>query len=221
MPNYYGLQISRKDKYSHRRNQKEYPRRDVTFIELDLSDLKSIRNFVVQFKSTKKPIHILMNNAGIMALDTFALSKNDVEMQLATNHLGPFYLTSLLLPIIKETATSSGTARIVNLSSAAHSYTYKLGIDFENINNAEKYSAWSAYGQSKLANILFSNELQKRLEESGVSNVFVNSCIPESFQPTWPVTSHCHGLLLQLLVLLPRLLLGVRLHRFIAQLQMI
>ncbi|KAI9347278.1 WW domain-containing oxidoreductase-like protein, partial [Obelidium mucronatum] len=158
--------------------KKVVPNASVRYIGLDLSSLASVQQFADQVKKEKISIHILMNNAGIMGLEKFSLSKNDIELQFASNHLGPFYLTSLLLPIIKETAASAGSARIVNLSSMAHTTSYKAGIDFANINSAETYKPWLAYGQIKLANILFTTQLQKKLEESGVTNIYVNSVHP-------------------------------------------
>ncbi|ORY38532.1 NAD(P)-binding protein [Rhizoclosmatium globosum] len=150
-------------------------------MRLNLADWDSVKSFAEQYKKSKLPIHILMNNAGIMAPPLFEMSKHAVELQMAGNHLGHFYLTLLLMPIIEKTANANknGTVRIVNLSSLAHWGTYWRGIDFNNINNPRTYNAWLAYGQSKLANLLFSNQLQKRIEgRLGLQNVFVNAVHP-------------------------------------------
>ncbi|KAJ3289428.1 hypothetical protein HDU76_007535 [Blyttiomyces sp. JEL0837] len=145
--------------------------------------LASVKKFAKEFSDLKLPIHILMNNAGIMALPTFQLSKDGIELQLASNHLGHFYLTQLLLPIIKETARKDGSEtnsiRIVNVSSFGHNFAPAQGIDFDGFNDATKYSPYVAYGQSKLANILFTDELQRRLAaDSPTLPIKVNSIHP-------------------------------------------
>ena len=104
----------------------------------------------------------------------FSLSKDGIELQLASNHVGHWYLTVLLQPIIEATARTSGSSRVVNVSSMGHFMPTKNGIDFDNINNEKAYSPYPNYGQSKLANILFSRALQKRMD----ANVFVNSLHP-------------------------------------------
>ncbi|KAK2998154.1 hypothetical protein RJ639_026159 [Escallonia herrerae] len=105
------------------------------------------------------------NNAAIMA-PPFMLSKDNIELQFATNHLGHFLLTSLLLETMKNTACESQKeGRIVNLSSEGHRFAYKPeGIRFDKINDKSSYSSLSAYGQSKLANILHANELARHLK---------------------------------------------------------
>ncbi|KAL0347291.1 UNVERIFIED_CONTAM: Short-chain dehydrogenase B, chloroplastic [Sesamum calycinum] len=104
------------------------------------------------------------NNAGIMFCP-YQLSEDGIEIQFATNHLGHFYLTNLLLDKMKETANSTGMeGRIVNLSSIAHVHTYKGGIRLAKISDKSRYNKKRAYGQSKLANILHANELSRRLK---------------------------------------------------------
>ncbi|KAG2537975.1 short-chain dehydrogenase TIC 32 B, chloroplastic-like isoform X1 [Panicum virgatum] len=153
------------------------PAARIDVLKLDLSSLKSVRAFADQFNSMKLPLNILINNAGVM-LCPFQLSKDGVEMQFATNHLGHFLLTNLLLDNMKATAQSTGIeGRIVNLSSYAHHVTYPKGIEFDKINDEKKYSDARAYGQSKLANILHAKELSRRLKEEG-ANITVNSVHP-------------------------------------------
>jgi len=153
------------------------PAARIDVLKLDLSSLKSVRAFADQFNSMKLPLNILINNAGLM-LCPFQLSKDGVEMQFATNHLGHFLLTNLLLDNMKATAQSTGIeGRIVNLSSYAHHFTYPKGIEFDKINDEKKYSDTLAYGQSKLANILHAKELSRRLKEEG-ANITVNSVHP-------------------------------------------
>uniref|UniRef100_A0A5B7A198 Short-chain dehydrogenase TIC 32 n=1 Tax=Davidia involucrata TaxID=16924 RepID=A0A5B7A198_DAVIN len=156
-------------------NGNETARVDV--LKLDLSSMKSIRAFLDNFSSLDLPLNILINNAGVMFCP-YQLSEDEVEMQFATNHLGHFLLTNLLLDKMKDTARSTGVeGRIVNLSSIAHRYPYKGGIRFDKINDRNSYSDKKAYGQSKLANILHANELSRHLQEE-VANITVNSVHP-------------------------------------------
>ncbi|KAJ3686716.1 hypothetical protein LUZ61_015880 [Rhynchospora tenuis] len=153
------------------------PKARIDTIQLDLSSLKSVRAFAEEFLSKDLPLNILINNAGIMFCP-FQLSKDGIEQQFATNHLGHFLLTNLLLEKMKSTANSTGIeGRIVNLSSIAHHHTYGRGINFEQLNDPTAYSDKKAYGQSKLANILHAKELSRRLKEEG-ANITVNSVHP-------------------------------------------
>ncbi|KAJ0729109.1 putative very-long-chain 3-oxoacyl-CoA reductase [Helianthus annuus] len=141
----------------------------IDVLELDLSSLNSVNAFVHTFKALNLPLNILINNAGVMFCP-YQLSQDGIEMQFATNHLGHFHLTNLLLDKMKETAARTGIeGRIVNLSSIAHRYTYEQGIVFDKINDKDSYSEKKAYGQSKLANILHANELSRRLQGAATS----------------------------------------------------
>ncbi|KAI5652822.1 hypothetical protein M9H77_30009 [Catharanthus roseus] len=156
---------------------KEIPAAKVDAMELDLSSMASVKQFASQFKSSGRPLNILVNNAGVMA-NPFGLSKDNIELQFATNHLGHFLLTNLLLDTIKKTAKKSKKeGRIVNVSSEAHRFPYREGIRFDRLNDQEGYNRFTAYGQSKLANILHANELARRLKEEGV-DVTANSLHP-------------------------------------------
>jgi NAD(P)-dependent dehydrogenase (short-subunit alcohol dehydrogenase family) len=121
--------------------------------ELDLADLSSVRAFADAWDGD---LDVLVNNAGVMAIPE-RRTKNGFEMQIGTNHLGPFALTNLLLPQIRD--------RVVTVSSGAH----RIGSLREDDLNWERggYNRWRAYGQSKLANLLFTAELQRRLAEAG------------------------------------------------------
>lgn len=149
----------------------------VHVLELDLASLQSVRKFVFAFKSKNLPLNLLINNAGIMGCP-FSLSADGIELQFATNYLGHFLLTKLLIDKMKSTAQESGIeGRIVNVSSLLHKYTYDSGIRMHKINEKSGYSAYKAYGQSKLAMILHSNELTRRLTQEK-ANVTANSIHP-------------------------------------------
>jgi len=142
----------------------------VEFMKLDLADLQSVRSFVKNFEAKRVPLHILINNAGVMALPNKVLTKDGFEMQFGTNHLGHFLLTGLLLPHLREAGSKDPTSspRVVNVSSKA-SERYQTGavIDFENLQSEKEYTPWGAYRQSKLANVLFARELARREKQSG------------------------------------------------------
>ncbi|KAK4571553.1 hypothetical protein RGQ29_030114 [Quercus rubra] len=153
------------------------PTAKIDAMELDLSSMASVRKFAEEFNSSGLPLSILINNAGVMATP-FMLSKDNIELQFATNHLGHFLLTNLLLEKMKKTALESGReGRIVNVSSRRHQFSYREGIRFDKINYPSGYNGLSAYGQSKLANILHANELSRRLKENG-AEITANSVHP-------------------------------------------
>ncbi|KAJ9554905.1 hypothetical protein OSB04_009519 [Centaurea solstitialis] len=156
---------------------KTYENAKIDVLHLDLSSLNSVKTFADNFLALNLPLNVLINNAGIMFCP-YQLSQDGIEMQFATNHLGHFYLTNLLLDKMKNTASATGIeGRIVNVSSVAHLHTYEEGIKFDAINDKNSYSDKKAYGQSKLASILHANELSRRLKEEGV-NITVNSVHP-------------------------------------------
>lgn len=139
----------------------ETANRNVTVKLLDLASMGSIRAFAKDINATEPHVDILINNAGIMRCPKM-LTEDGFEMQLGVNHLGHFLLTMLLLDKLKASAPS----RIVNVSSLAH---IRGKINFDDLNSAKSYDPGTAYSQSKLANILFTRELTKRLEGSGVT----------------------------------------------------
>ncbi|KAK6925837.1 Short-chain dehydrogenase/reductase SDR [Dillenia turbinata] len=158
---------------------KEIPAAKVDAKELDLSSMASVRKFASDFNSSGRPLNVLINNAGIMATP-FMLSKDNIELQFATNHIGHFLLTHLLLDTMKKTAKrSKKEGRIVNVSSEAHRYSYREGIRFDKINDQSGYHSFASYGQSKLANVLHANVLARRLKEDGVE-ITANSLHPGS-----------------------------------------
>ncbi|MCD7469703.1 Short-chain dehydrogenase TIC 32, chloroplastic [Datura stramonium] len=156
---------------------RDVPQAKIDSLELDLSSLASVRNFASNYKSLGLPLNLLINNAGIMATP-FTLSKDKIELQFATNHVGHFLLTNLLLDNMKRTACQSRKeGRIVNVSSRRHKFSYNEGIRFDKINDQSGYNGLSAYGQSKLANVLHANELARHLKGEGVE-ITANSLHP-------------------------------------------
>jgi|SRR5829696_955437 len=126
--------------------------------DLDLANLTSVRSFAQSFKDTHDGLDLLVNNAGVMAPPR-RRTADGFELQFGTNHLGHFALTALLLPAME----GREDARVVTLSSNAH----KFGrIAFGNLSGDRRYFRWRAYGQSKLANLLFALELDRRLRAS-------------------------------------------------------
>lgn len=129
--------------------------------ELDLSSLESIRKFAEKFLKEESRLDILINNAGIMICPK-SLTKDGLETQIGVNHMGHFLLTNLLLDLLKKSSPS----RIIVLSSLAHIAGY---INKKDLNSEKSYNRILAYGQSKLANILFTRYLSKKLNGTGVT----------------------------------------------------
>ncbi|XP_007892576.2 retinol dehydrogenase 13 isoform X1 [Callorhinchus milii] len=129
---------------------------------LDLASLQSVRHFVSKFNKEEERLDVLINNAAVMRCPHWE-TEDGFEMQLGVNHLGHFLLTNLLLEKLKK----SGNSRIINVSSLAHIVGR---IDFNDLNwERKKYDTKAAYCQSKLANVLFTRELAKKLQGSGVT----------------------------------------------------
>ena len=136
----------------------------VIFVQCDLTSLASVRAAAETIKATGKPVHVLLNNAGVMAVQTREVTKDGFEMQLGTNHIAHFLLTNELTPALEAGAPS----RVVNVSSMAHR---RGGVIFEDMMLEKAYDPWRSYGQSKSANILHAVELQRRLGNVGVTAV--------------------------------------------------
>ena len=136
---------------------------ETTALECELSDLDSVRRCVQAIRDQFEQIDIIVANAGIMALPQLQQS-GGIELQFATNHVGHFLLVTSLMDRLAD------GARIVIVSSGAHLSHPKGGIDFENLSGEAGYSGLKAYGQSKLANVLFANALAKRLEGRATAN---------------------------------------------------
>ena len=139
----------------------------VSVTPLELTDLQSVRACAQTWIASKQPLHLLINNAGLMACP-LQRTPAGYESQLATNHIGHFLLTCLLVPALKL----DPPARIINLSSAGHRFS---GLHFEDPHYEKRdYDKWEAYGQSKTANILFSVELDRRLSPQGIRALSVH-----------------------------------------------
>jgi NAD(P)-dependent dehydrogenase (short-subunit alcohol dehydrogenase family) len=139
------------------------PGASVELRSLDLADLDSIETCAKEINDAHDGIDILCNNAGVMALP-LRRTQQGFEMQIGTNHLGHFAFTSHLLSRLLARPGS----RIVNVSSQAHRFGK---MRFDDINWNHRYNKWQAYGQSKLANLLFTFELQRRLSASGKNSI--------------------------------------------------
>ena len=153
----------------------EVPNADLEVRRLDLGDLSSVRSFVAGYLADHDSLHLLINNAGIM-VPPYGKTAQGFETQFGVNHLGHFALTGSLLDLITNTPGS----RIVTVSSIAH---YMGRIDFADLNWEKGYRAQAAYGQSKIANLLFTYELQRRLAAAGKDTIAVAA------HPGWTETN--------------------------------
>lgn len=138
--------------------------KNIDYEYIDLADLDSVRSFADKIKSLTDRLDLLVNNAGVMACPNKWRTKQGYDMQFGINHLGHFLLTNLLLDLIKKTPQS----RIISVSSVAH---YFGTMDWDNLDGKHNYNLVKGYCQSKLAIVLFTRELAKRLEGTGVTAV--------------------------------------------------
>lgn len=140
----------------------EHKNADVHVLEIDLASLDSVKAFTKTFKEKFSKLDLLINNAGVM-IPPYSKTEDGFELQFGTNHLGHFALTGLLLDVIKTTENS----RIVNLASGAHKFG---NLNFDDLNwGKRKYSAFKAYGDSKISNLYFTYELKRKFEENNIS----------------------------------------------------
>jgi NAD(P)-dependent dehydrogenase (short-subunit alcohol dehydrogenase family) len=152
-----------------------HPQVQIEVMQLDLSDLESVQDFADDFTKRFDRLDLLINNAGIM-MTPYGKTADGFELQFGTNHLGHFALTGLLLDLLERTPG----ARVVTISSMAH----RMGeMDFMNLNAEQDYDRQGAYAQSKLANLLFAYELQRRLESAGAD------VISTAAHPGWTATN--------------------------------
>jgi NAD(P)-dependent dehydrogenase (short-subunit alcohol dehydrogenase family) len=133
----------------------------VDLLLADLSSLESVRILVSEFQKKHSRLHVLINNAGLFN-QRRRVTSDGYENTFATNYLAPFLLTNLQLDLLRGSAPS----RIINVSSVGH---YNGHINFDDLNLEKEYGGWKAYGQSKLALVLFTHELAKKLQGTGVT----------------------------------------------------
>jgi len=139
----------------------------VTSVLLDLDDLESVKSFPTRLESKvggkdRMKIDVLLNNAGVMAIPDLQFTKDGYERTFQSNHLGHFALTAKLFPYLNQ------DARVINVSSAAYNIALG-GLDLDNLNGEKGYGPWTSYGQSKLENILFTQELQRRADAANIA----------------------------------------------------
>ncbi len=158
----------------------------VQLVVFDLADLSSVRRGAGEILEQAPRVDVLVNNAGLV-LSERTETVDGFEATFGTNHLGPFLLTNLLLERIR----ASAPARIVNVASTAHNAARK-GMPFDDLQSEKKYATMRVYGQSKLANILFTLELARRLEGSGVT---ANSLHPGTVRTGYGADGDARGLL--------------------------
>lgn len=137
--------------------------KNIVVRELDLSSMKSVRKFADKVNSEEEKVHILVNNAGVLGLP-YRQTEDGLEANFATNHFGPFLLTNLLLYKLKQSAPS----RIINVSSIIHTWGK---LDLDNMRAEKYFKTQEIYFNSKLANVLFTRELARRLQGTGVTAV--------------------------------------------------
>ncbi len=141
---------------------------NVELLVADLSSLSEVRRIAAEFREKYQRLDVLLNNAGA-SFSTFQTSVDGYEMTFALNHFSYYLLTNLLLDIMKLTAHEHGEARIINVSSSAHNSAGRDGLRLEDLRDASGFRAFRAYGGSKLANVLFTYELARRLEETDIT----------------------------------------------------
>jgi NAD(P)-dependent dehydrogenase (short-subunit alcohol dehydrogenase family) len=138
----------------------EAPEAKIRFENLDLASLASVKAFATRIRATHSKLDILVNNAGVMTPPARRTTADGFELQFGTNHLGHFALTACLLPLLR----AAGAPRVTTVSSGMH----RIGrINFDDLQFAKTYRPTAAYGQSKLANLMFALELQRRSDANG------------------------------------------------------
>ena len=135
----------------------ESPHAKVDVLALDLASLASVREFAARYADRHRQLHVLVNNAGVMAIPR-AFPEDGFEMQFGVNHLGHFALTGRLLPQL----LAAGDARVVNVSSNASRWA---AMRWDELDGKKHYDKWTAYGRSKLSNLLFTFELARRIDD--------------------------------------------------------
>ncbi|HEX2916249.1 MAG TPA: oxidoreductase [Chloroflexia bacterium] len=172
--------------------KEQVPGAKIEFIRLDLASLAAVHEFASSFKERYGRLDLLLNNAGVMGIPRRETA-DGFEMQLGTNHLGHFALTGLLLDLLLKTEGS----RVVNTTSGAHVYGR---FHFDDPQLRQNYGRWKAYGQSKFANVLFTFELQRRLEAEGYQTISVSAHPGGARTNLQAVSTHASGNLVERVV---------------------
>ena len=147
------------------RLRKQVPEGNFDYLHLDLADLSSIKACAGQFLDRFSRLDILVNNAGVM-IPPYSQTRDGFELQFGTNHLGHFALTAHLIDVVMATPAS----RVVTVSSMAHRFGR---IRFDDLQRTQSYNRWLTYGQSKVANLMFSYELQRRLAAANAETLAI------------------------------------------------
>lgn len=154
-----GVRDAAKGQTARERIVAESPQAEVAVVPLDMASLASIRGFAGEFVASGSRLDVLVNNAGVMALPKREQTPDGFERQFGTNHLGHFALTGLLIPALLR----AEAPRVVTVASLAH----RNGkMEWNNLQSEKSYSPWGAYNNSKLANVLFARELDRRAREA-------------------------------------------------------
>ncbi|GAB2269800.1 hypothetical protein Dimus_004718 [Dionaea muscipula] len=157
--------------------EKENPKAEIIVLDIDLSSFASVERFCSEFLSLQLPLNILINNAGVYS-HKLEFSEDKIEMTFATNYLGHFLLTELLLEKMVETADQTGIqGRIINVSSVIHSWIKRETFSFSHMLNPAKYNGTRAYAQSKLGNIMHAKEMARKLK-ARKARVSINAVHP-------------------------------------------
>ncbi|KAF7806055.1 short-chain dehydrogenase TIC 32, chloroplastic-like [Senna tora] len=156
---------------------KQSPNSEVVLLEIDLSSFASVHRFCSEFLALQLPLNILINNAGMFS-PTLEFSEEKIEMTFATNYLGHFLLTEMLLEKMIETAEKTGIqGRIINVSSMIHGWVNRDAFLFNDMLNGTNYNGTRAYAHSKLAKLLHAKEMAKQLKARN-ANVTINAVHP-------------------------------------------
>ncbi|XP_019462612.1 PREDICTED: short-chain dehydrogenase TIC 32, chloroplastic-like [Lupinus angustifolius] len=157
--------------------QKESPKSEILLLEIDLSSFASVQRFCSEFLASELPLNILINNAGIYS-PNLEFSEEKIEMTFATNYVGHFLLTKMLLEKMIDTAKNTGTrGKIINVSSEVHSWVRGSSFHFNDMVSGKNYNGTRAYAQSKLANILHVKEMDRKLKTRN-ARVTINAVHP-------------------------------------------
>jgi len=154
-----------------------YANASVSTMALDLSSFQSIRTFVDNVKAAHSHVDVLINNAGIMAVNPREVTADGLEAQIGVNHFGHFLLTCLLFPLLAK------NGRIINHSSGAHNF-HASTFPYSNLQSEDNYEPWTAYGNSKVANLLFTFELNRKLMRGRNSKGIISIAVHPGYTAT-------------------------------------